>query len=252
MASRIRNFRNRLRSGDRLIGTFFKTPSSILADVLGQSALDVVCIDVEHAPFGRLEMDVCLGAFRSADMPCLVRVGDDTPTQIRNALDSGATGVVVPHVRTAAQAAEIVRAAHFGEGGRGYAGSPRAAGFAHKSMANHLADSAAQTAVIVQIEDIAALPNAASIAAVDGVDCLFIGRADLAVAMRKTLSDAAVLDAVRGICADARDAVAAVGMYTPDADELPEWIEEGASLFLLSSDQSLLLAGADALAGALR
>ena len=80
--------------------------------------------------------------------------------------------------------------------GRGYAGSPRAAGYTTKAMADHLADSRKKTTVIVQIEDVAALPNVADIAAVDGVDCLFIGRVDLAVAMGKGVSDAAVVDAV--------------------------------------------------------
>jgi 2-keto-3-deoxy-L-rhamnonate aldolase RhmA len=230
------------------MGTFLKTPSSIIAEVLGHTELDVVCLDVEHAPFGRIELDQCLGSLCSADMPSLVRVADDSPTQIRNALDSGATGIVVPHVTTVEQASAIVKAAHFGDGGRGYAGSSRAADFTNKTMADHIADSSAQTTVIVQIEDIDALLNVADIAALDGIDALFIGRVDLAVAMGKPVSDAAVVDAVRQICASARDAKPAVGMFTPDMSELPDWIDAGASLFLLSSDQSFVLAGANALA----
>lgn len=252
MADNINSFRKRLRSGEPLIGTFVKTPSSIIADVLGYTDLDVFCIDAEHAPFGRLELDACIGAFRAADKPCLVRVADDSATEIRNALDSGATGIVVPHVTTVAQAAAIVKAAHFGDGGRGYAGSTRAAEFTNKSMADHLADSRERTTVIVQIEDIAALPNVADIAAVEGVDCLFIGRADLAVAMQKAIADDDVVAAVNKICIDAKDANPAVGMFTPTVDELPGWQKLGASLFLLSSDQSMLLAGANALAESIR
>ncbi len=242
------DFRERLRSGESLIGTFIKTPSPVVAEILALSDLDVIAIDCEHAPFGRVELDLCIAALRAADKPCLVRVADDTPTEIRNALDSGATGIIVPHVTTAAQAARIVKAAHFGDGGRGYAGSPRAAGYTTKAMAEHLADSRDQTTVVVQIEDIAALPAVADIAAVDGVDCLFVGRVDLAVALNKGVSDANVVDAVRTVCADARDADPAIGMFTPKLDELPDWIDAGASLFLLSSDQSLLLAGANDLA----
>jgi len=248
MTSRISGFRNRLRSGEPVMGTFLKTPSSIIAEVLGYSNLDVVCIDVEHAPFGRIELDQCLGALCSADMPSLVRVADDSPTQIRNALDSGATGIVVPHVTTVEQATAIVKAAHFGDGGRGYAGSSRAADYTTKTMPDHIADSRAQTTVVVQIEDVGALPNVAGIAAVDGIDALFVGRVDLAVAMGKSVSDEAVVDAVRQVCEGARDYEPAVGMFTPDMNELPDWIDAGASLFLLSSDQSMVLAGASALA----
>lgn len=248
MGTNSNDFRKRLRSGETLIGTFIKTPSPVTAEVLALSDLDVIVIDCEHAPFGRTELDLCIGALCAADKPCLVRIADDSPTQIRNALDSGATGIVVPHVTTAAQAEAIVRASHFGDCGRGFAGSPRAAGYTTRSMTDHLADSREKTTVIVQIEDIAALPNVSEIAAVDGVDGLFIGRVDLAVAMQKAVSDDAVLAAVRTICADAKSAEPAVGLFTPNLDELPDWVEAGASLFLLSSDQSMLLAGANALA----
>ena len=248
MPSRIAGFRKRLTDHDPLIGTWVKTPSPIVAEVLGLSGLDVTCIDTEHAPFGRLELDQSIAAFRAADMPNLVRTADDSPTEIRNALDSGATGIVVPHVTTAEQARAIVKASHFGDQGRGYAGSHRAAGYTTKAMADNLADNRDQTTVIVQIEDIAALDNVAEIAAVDGVDCLFIGRVDLAVAMQKTIFDSEVIDAVKTVCDVAKSSSTAVGMFIPNTEELPAWLEAGASLFLLSSDQSMLLAGANALA----
>ncbi len=248
MRTRCAAFNQRLKNGDPLIGTFLKTPSSIVAEILALSRLNVVCIDTEHAPFGRLELDQAIAALRAADMPSLVRVADDTSTQIRNALDSGATGILVPHVTNANQARAIVKAAHFGDGGRGYAGSPRASGYTTKSMQEHLADSHEQTAIVLQIEDIPALDEVKAIAAVDGVDCLFIGRADLAVAMQKSASDEAVVAAVNNICADCRAVGRAVGMFTPNLNELAEWQRAGASLFLLSSDQSMLLAGANELA----
>jgi len=248
MPSRITGFRKRLTDRDPLIGTWVKTPSPIIAEVLGLSELDAICIDTEHAPFGRLELDQSIATFRAADMPNLVRTADDSAREIRNALDCGATGIVVPHVTTAEQARAIVQASHFGDQGRGYAGSHRAAGYTTKAMADNLADNRDQTTVIVQIEDIAALDNVADIAAVDGVDCLFIGRVDLAVAMQKTIFDSEVIDAVKMICDVAKSNSTAVGMFIPNTGELPEWLEAGASLFLFSSDQSLLLAGANTLA----
>jgi len=248
MGNKTDAFRKRLIDGDPLIGTFIKTPSPVVSEVLGLSDLDVVAIDSEHAPFGRVELDLCIAAFRAADMPCLVRVADDSPTAIRNALDCGATGIVVPHVTSAEQAVAIVKAAHFGEGGRGYAGSPRAAGYGTKAMADHISESSRQTVVILQIEDIAALDHVAQIAAVDGVDGLFVGRADLAVAMQKQVSDNDVIATVQDICAAGQSEGTPVGMFTPKLDEIPAWRDAGASLFLLSSDQSMLLAGANKLA----
>lgn len=252
MSTRIESFREALVSSTPLVGTFLKSPSSILAEVLAQSSLDVFCIDAEHAPFGRLEQDQCIAAFRGLDAPTLVRVPSDSPHDIRNALDSGATGILVPHVTSVEQAERIVKAAHFGDGGRGYAGSPRAASYTRKPMAQYLADSRNNTTVVLQIEDLGALDHVADIASVAGVDALFIGRIDLAVAMGKSASDEAVIAAVRGICESTVKAGAAVGMFTPNLDELPEWLALGASLFLLSSDQSFVLDGATQLADRVR
>ena len=92
MESNIDTFRKRLANSAPLIGTFVKTPSSIVAEVMGYSDLDVFCIDTEHAPFGRLELDLCIGAFRVADKPSLVRIADHSPKEIRSALDSGRSG----------------------------------------------------------------------------------------------------------------------------------------------------------------
>lgn len=241
-------FRQRLAAGEQLLGTFIKTPSPMLCEVLAGSALDALCIDAEHSPFDRLAQDQCIHAVRSAGMASLVRVPTGAPEHILNALDCGATGVVVPHVSTPETAEQAGRAAHFGAGGRGYAGSTRAAGYTRKGMAAHLQDSAEQTTVIAQIEDVAALDAIDEIAAVDGVDCLFIGRIDLTVALgAASPQDAVVIAAVEKICRSAGDAGRPVGMFVGDLDELPRWQAAGASLFLLGSDHGFLLQGAAAL-----
>jgi len=246
-------FRQRLLNREPLIGTFLKTPSPIVCEVLGLSPLDVVCLDAEHAPFGRLELDSCIFALRAAEMPSLVRVPSTAPAEVLNALDCGATGVVIPHVCSAAQAEAVAKTARFGRGGRGYAGSTRAAGYTTKPMAAHKADSAAHTAVIAQIEDVEALSAIDEIAAVDGIDCLFVGRIDLTVALgAESPNDPAVVDAVEKICAAGRDAGKTVGMFVPKVEEAAVWQEQGASLFLLASDHSFLLQGARELVTAFR
>ncbi len=252
MGERIRNFRAQLTGGTPLIGTFVKTPSPVICEVLAQALLDVVCIDAEHAPFGRMEIDGCIAALRAADQPSLVRVNSSSADDICNALDSGATGVLVPHVSSASQARTIAGAARFGAGGRGFSAATRAAGFGTRSIRDHIADSDGQTTVIVQIEDPSALESAAAIAAVEGIDGIFIGRIDLAVAMGKDPLDPEVVDAVATICAAGRKAGVAVGMYTPKFAEVARWRTAGASLFLLDSEQGFVLSGARQLAAAFR
>lgn len=252
MGARIESFRERLKARAALIGTFVKTPSPIVCEILARANLDVVCLDAEHAPFGRVEVDGCIAVLRAADQPSLVRLESGNDAEIRNALDSGANGILVPHVATAARAAEIARAARFGPGGRGFSGSARAAEYGTVGTREHREASDRRTAVVVQIEDVAALGSAAAIAATGGVDGLFVGRMDLAVGMGLDPADPRVVEAVSSVCAAGRQAGTAVGMYTPDVGEIPRWRAAGASFFLLESDQAFVLSGARRLVAAFR
>jgi len=251
--SRRNTFRKRLLNHDLLIGTWIKTPSPIVCEILGKSELDALCLDAEHAPFGRSELDACIAATRATNMTPLVRVPSADPHDILNALDCGATGIVVPHIRTVEDAEAICQRSLYGPGGRGFAGSSRAAGFAGKAIADQLKESAEQTTIIAQIEDVEALNVIDEIAAVERLDCLFIGRIDLTVALGKTdPNDPVVVDAVASICAAGKKADTAVGMFVADVAEAKQWQDHGASLFLLQSDQSFLLAGAAKLSAAFR
>jgi len=246
-------FRQRLTNRDLLVGTWIKTPSPIVCEVLGNTGLDALCLDAEHAPFGRLELDACIAATRAGGMAALVRVPSADPPNILNALDCGATGIVVPHVKTVEDAEAICLRSLYGPGGRGFAGSSRAAGFTDKAIADQLRESAEETTIIAQIEDLEALQAIDDIAAVARLDCLFIGRIDLTLALGKTNpSDPVVVEAVEKICAAGRTAGKAVGMFVSKIEEARHWMEQGASLFLLSSDQAFLKAGARNLVSALR
>jgi staphyloferrin B biosynthesis citrate synthase len=129
-------FKEKLLSREPLIGTWIKTPSRTVAEVLSCTDIDVLCLDAEHAPFDRDAIDAAIFPCRAAGKPVLVRTRSAAPTEILNALDCGATGVLLPHVRNRDEAGRAAAAAHFGPGGRGYAGSTRAAGFAKKRWKN--------------------------------------------------------------------------------------------------------------------
>lgn len=246
---RIDALRTRLLAREPMIGTFLKTPSPIVCEVLGLSPLACVCIDAEHAPFGRMEIDGCIAALRAADMPSLVRVQTGTAGEILTVLDAGATGVVLPHIVSGAQAAEAVRKAHYGTGGRGYAGSSRSARYTTKPMADHLRDSAQSTIVVAQIEDAEALNNLDDIAAVEGIDCLFVGRIDLTISLNaKNPTDSIVIDAVNRICEAGVRHNKTIGMFILPAEDCATWQSRGATFFMLSSDHGFLLEGARALA----
>lgn len=241
----------RLAARELIVGTFVKTPSPIVVEVLALTPLDCLCLDAEHAPFDRGTLDTCILAARASDrgIDTLVRIPSAAPEHILNALDCGATGVLVPHVRSAAQAEAIARAAHYGNGGRGYAGSSRAAGYTTLSMPQHKQGSADRTVVIAQIEDPEAVDDIDAIAQVPGIDALFVGRVDLTVAYgAATQDDPRVLAAVERIVSAAVHAGKPVGMFLARVEDVPYWRERGATLFLLGSDHTFLLAGARDLA----
>ena len=241
-------FRETLLGKGLIVGAFVKTPSPIIIEVLGLAGLNCLCLDAEHAPFDRLEIDGCVLAARAAGTPVLVRTPTSAPEHILNALDCGATGVLLPHIRTAEEARAAARASRYGAGGRGYAGSSRAAAYTTRSMASHLAGSAAETVVVAQIEDIEAVEAIDGIAAARGIDALFIGRVDLTVAMgASSQDDPRVVAAVETVCRAANKAGRTVGMFLSRASDVPAWRAKGASFFLLGSDHGFMLAGAAAM-----
>ena len=246
-----RDFRQRLLAGDLLVGTFVKTPHASVVEILGHSPVDCVCLDAEHAPFDRTALDMALLAARASNLAALVRIQRSDATDVLNALDLGATGVLVPHVTSAEIAYRVASSARYGPAGRGYAGSTRAAGYTTRSMSEITSEANSTVAVIAQIEDAAAMDHLDSIAAVEGLDALFVGRMDLTVSLgAQSPSDKQVVAAVRAICAAARRHGRPVGMFTSTIEEALQWVAEGVSLFLLASDQQWILQGArDLVAG---
>jgi 2-keto-3-deoxy-L-rhamnonate aldolase RhmA len=240
-------FRDRLRAGDLLSGTWIKTPHAHVVEVLSLSPLDVLVLDAEHAPFDRGSLDACIMAARAGGKTVLVRPASSAHDHILSALDCGADGVIVPHVRSAKEARDIVQACHYVPGGRGFAGSSRAAGYTTLGMAKHRA-AAKNAIVIAQIEDVEGVDAINDIAQVEGIDALFIGRADLTISYAaETPDDAIVIAAVERICAAGKAAGRTIGMFLGRVGDVPQWRTHGASLFILQSDHDFLLKSAAAL-----
>ena len=238
MGERTSGLRARMLAGEILSATFVKTPDVGVIEVLSQSGLDFLILDAEHAPFGRREMDVCLAVARALDMPTLVRVPAGTPEAILAALDTGAVGVVVPHVDSLAKARAVAAAGHFGEGGRGYAGSTRWAGFATRPMGEVLVQDA-ETIVVAQIEEPEGVDAVAEIAGVEGIDALFAGPADLSVGYGQSVVGSPELDAalarIGAACAESGKAYVT---WVPDAAKAAEWARFGVNVFVAASEHT--------------
>jgi 2-keto-3-deoxy-L-rhamnonate aldolase RhmA len=240
--------KQQLASKNPIVGTFIKSSHYHNTEVLSYSDLQLLCLDAEHAPFDRSDLDSCVLAARANQMPVLIRVPNNEPSTLLNALDIGADGVVLPHIINAEQLTATVKKCFFGNEGRGYAGSSRFAGYTTHAIGDNLANNRNNTCVIAQIEDLQALDEIDEICQVDGVDCIFVGRMDLTVSLGTTnAKDEKVLAAVNTIIETAHKHGKTTGMFVGDLSELPMWISAGVSLFLLNSDHGFMLAGAKSL-----
>lgn len=239
------SLKNKLTTKQPIIGTFIKTPHFHNTEVLAHTSLDVLCLDAEHAPFDRADLDKCVLAAKSQQKPVIIRVPNTENSSILNALDIGADGVVLPHILNAEHAREVVKKCFYGPEGRGYAGSTRFAGYTTKKLPENLKSNANQTCVIAQIEDMEAVNNIDEICQVEGIDCIFIGRMDLTVALEQTnASHPDVMAAVEKVVDATNKYNKNCGMFVGDLTELPRWIAMGVSLFLLGSDHNFMLSGA--------
>jgi 2-keto-3-deoxy-L-rhamnonate aldolase RhmA len=247
------SFRKRFTDGEFLFGSFIKTPTTHSTEILGLVGFDFVVIDAEHAPFDRRSVDSALLAARAVGTAGFVRVANSEPSSILSALDCGATGLLIPHVATAVKAREVAASARYRGGKRGYSGSPRAADYGSKSMWTVIDESDAQTPIIAQIEDPEALDEIDAIAAVEGIDGLFIGRGDLTASLGAPSNDSPpVREAVERVSKAAKDAGKPIAVFVGTTKEAA-WLKDfGATTFLVGSDQSFLRRAAGAALGELQ
>jgi 4-hydroxy-2-oxoheptanedioate aldolase len=178
-------FRHRLRgSEDVLYGLIVKMPAPATLELAAYTGFDFALIDTEHGLADGRELEHHLRAADAAGLDCLVRVGGYRGAEVLRALDSGAAGVVVPHVRSAVEAGAAVRSAHYPPvGNRGLATSTRAGKHGTALLSEHVAAAFESTVVIAQVEDGGALEHVVSIASTPNLDGVFIGPTDLSVSL---------------------------------------------------------------------
>lgn len=173
--------KQRLARGEKLIGCLLRMPAEETVEMLGVAGLDFVLIDCEHGPadVGELRRHIALAQLHGLDV--LVRPGEKEPALILRALDQGASGIVAPHIDTAAEAVALVRSVHYPPmGGRGFATYSRTGGFGTAAAEDHRVRALENTLVVAMIESPVGMRSAAEILAVPGIDGYLIGRADLA------------------------------------------------------------------------
>lgn len=175
-------FKKKLLSHEQQIGLFATLNSPTLVELLCGLGFDWVLIDTEHSPSEMADVIEQLRVLEGHDVGAVVRPAWSDRTQIKRLLDAGARNLLIPSVDTAQEAAAAVSYTRYPpEGLRGVSGSSRAAGYGQ--YPDYLRRAAEEICLLVQIETTTALQNIAEIAAVPGVDGIFIGPADLAASL---------------------------------------------------------------------
>jgi 2-keto-3-deoxy-L-rhamnonate aldolase RhmA len=239
--------REKVRSGLAL-GTFvidIPDPSTLTA--VAVAGFEFAVLDMEHSPvdFGRLE--ALLNAGRAAGLPMLVRPWGKDTGLIGKILDMGAHGIMVPHVGTPERARKIVEQARFAPlGKRGF--SPLAK---FDSMEEPLKALDESTYVVVQIEGREAIGRVSEIAAVPGIDAIFVGPYDLALSLDVPPGSKKVVAAAERI-ANAVPAELGVGIYIDDPATVGAWQSRGFSLQCVSFDGRMMASGARSVVTAAR
>jgi len=222
-----------------------KTPTSHTSEIIGDVGYDFVIIDEEHAAFDRVTSDQALLGARAAGVAGFVRVPD--VSRVLGALDDGAVGVMAPHIDQVDKAKNLVAYARYNPGRRGFSNSPRAGGYGGRSFQDHIAQADSQTTVVAMIEDVEAVNNISGIVAVEGLDAIFIGRADLTLSLGAIgPTDEVVQDAVERICSAAVKAGMPIWVPATTAAERDAYSLIGASVFVVATDQAFLRSAAAA------
>jgi len=238
-------FQGAVRRGDLQVGIFQKTPAVEIVELLALSGANFVCFDAEHAAFGRRDLDSCLAIANALNLPALVRVAAARPECILQALDGGASGILVPHIASAALARQVVAWARFGRsGGRGYSGSTRAAGYGRRPMGEVLQSPGSQPLIFAQIEEPPGLAEIDDILSLQDIAGVFFGAADYAVASGcASTGDAVVKDAMKSVLRSGAAHGKPVAAFAADTKGAVALRDQGVRLIIVGSEQSLIASG---------
>jgi 4-hydroxy-2-oxoheptanedioate aldolase len=244
----VSGLRERIEAGEELLGTFIDLGSPFAAEIIATAGFDWLVLDLEHGAGGR---DATLAQLHAVRTPMVVRVPSVTSEQLGWVLDMGAAGVVVPRADGLAMAAGVVERTRYA-GARGVHGGVRAAGFGRD--AGYLGRADDERVVMVQIETRGALEEAGEIAALPGVDVLFLGPYDLGHALGLPPGpESPEMQAIaEQVAAAARAAGKAAAMFLGQPDLAPRYRELGFTLIASGTAAGLLAATSAELLAALR
>lgn len=246
----VNHFKQRLRSGEAQIGLWLGLADAYCAELAANAGFDWLLIDGEHAPNDLRGMLSQLQAVAPYPGHPVIRPVIGDTALIKQVLDIGAQTLLVPMVESAEQARHLVKAIHYPPTGIRGVGSALARASRWNSIPGYLDHADEQMCLLVQIENREGLANLEAIAAVDGVDGVFIGPADLSAAMghRGNPGHPEVQAAIEQAIVQIQKAGKAAGILSADEKLARRYIELGAAFVAVGVDTTVLMRGLQTLA----
>ena len=244
------NFAKRVTDSDSAqVGLFISSGSETNAEIAASAGFDWLLIDAEHSPYGLETVTSLLRTVAAYPATPVVRIPVNDTVLIKQYLDLGAQNLMVPMVHNAEQAEKAVAAMHYPPRGVRGIGAALARSSRFNGVDDYLNKASETVSLTVQVESAEAVENAAEIAAVDGVDAIFIGPSDLAASMgllgQQQHPD--VLAAVDTTFKAVRDAGKLVGINAFNLEQAQAYIDAGASFVCVSADVQQLASATRAL-----
>ncbi len=236
-----------VRGGELTVGTFLGTASALTAEVCAAAGFDWLLLDLEHGAGGEEQVRDVVPAAGSYGVPTVVRVETDERIRMGRVLDGGAAGIMLPRMDSATQVSAALTHLRFPpHGDRGVATYNRACRFGLDPEALDRADD--EVLVVVQIESVAAVAAADEIAALDGVDVLFVGPRDLShdLGVPGDVTAPAFVEALEAVLAAGRRHGKACGLLVTDGAAAAQRLGQGWSFVAIGSDSTLLAAASRA------
>jgi 2-dehydro-3-deoxyglucarate aldolase/4-hydroxy-2-oxoheptanedioate aldolase len=235
------------------LGTWLMAAAPATAEALGWGGFDFLVVDLEHVPLETADMIAVLRAMAPTPAEAVVRLAWNDTVMVKRAMDGGARTLLFPFVQNEAEAVRAVAATRYPpEGVRGVAAVHR--GSRYGAIGDYLARANAAACVMVQLETPSALERLEAIAAVPGVDALFVGPADLAAGMGHlgNIDHPDVQAAIAGAAGRAARLGMPIGIVGGNPGLVRRYIEAGFSYVAIGSDLSMMTGRAAEWLGQLR
>jgi 4-hydroxy-2-oxoheptanedioate aldolase len=250
---RTNTIRTRWQAGEAVLTGWLSIPSAFSAELLAHAGFDCLTIDVQHGLIDYGAAVAMLQAIATTACIPLARVPWNDPAIIMKLLDAGAYGIICPMINTAAEAAAFAAACRYPPQGIRSYGPKRAMLYAGDDYLDH---ANATVLAIAMIETAAGLANVDAIAAEPGIDALYIGPADLSLALGRTQrtdqTDPLLVEALTTILAAARRHGKVAGLHTASPAYARQMIDKGFQFVAVQSDAGYLEAEARRVVGAVK